>query len=535
MKDVVMRILILRTLLCISLLGGLCAGPVVPSAVAEEPTSEATSPPHQIDYYYASATVERLADRLDKIIEKSELDSKQTGIFIADAESGQPLYTSNADKPMNPASNVKLLTSAAALDVYDPSYTFHTKLIASADETKDKESEMSPRRLSSTINGSLYVKGTGEAFLLFEDFISWAAQLRRRGVEKIDGDLVIDDTVFQGASLPPGYEQKNEDDAYRSSIGAVSVNFNAVTATVFPGNSAGADPGVMLFPPNDQIEVVNRAKTVPGDVRRIRGTASPSKNGTKLVVDGRLGAEANAVRTRKRINNPPHYAGSVLARALDMVGIELTGDVETGTAPEHGRVLIDHESQPLSYILLAMNKWSNNFMAEQLLLTIGAADKKPSTWERSRQRVYGFLENLGLNTSQITYYNGSGLYEGNLVSARQFVKLLIAMQDHRYFPEYLASLAISGRDGTLRDRLDGPKMVDRVRAKTGTLDRVSALSGYLRTETGRRLVFSMLFNNTPRKGWRYRSLQDKLLEQLVDLAPEASNQKAATNSKQTSD
>jgi D-alanyl-D-alanine carboxypeptidase/D-alanyl-D-alanine-endopeptidase (penicillin-binding protein 4) len=171
----------------------------------------------------------------------------------------------------------------------------------------------------------------------------------------------------------------------------------------------------------------------------------------------------------------------------------------------------------LSYIVQAMNKWSNNFMAEQLLRVLGRDGETPSTWERSRETVRGFLERAGIDASQLALKNGSGLYDGNEISPRQFVRLLTFMLDHAAAPEYLSSLAVAGRDGTLADRMNSDAARGRVRAKTGTLNGVSALSGYARTASDRRLAFSIILNDTKRRAWRYRPAQDAFVTALAEF------------------
>lgn len=454
----------------------------------------------------AKDELKALQKEVDKLIEKSDLPDESVGIYIEDIYSSRILYSKNAEETFNPASNMKLLTSAAALETFGPFKTFQTSILTSKEQKLDK-----------TIDGDIFLRGQGEAFLLFEDFINWAASLKQKGVERIEGNLIVDDNVFKGSYLPPGYGQKEEDDAYRSAIGAVSVNFNAVTAIIEPSKSAGDAPNVRLYPPNQHIRIENKAETVNGYARRLTSEAIDEAQGTVIRIDGSVGKEANPVRTRKRINNPPLFAGSVLAEALDMVGIELTGDVKLGETPDSSKILIQHESQPLSYILLAMNKWSNNFMAEQLLRAIGAAHESPSTWASSKRTVEKILSGFDLEPDKFVYFNGSGLYDGNKVSPRQFVRFLTAMRHHRYYAEFYSSLAISGRDGTLEERLDEPDLRDRVRGKTGTLDKTSALTGYIHTHSNRLLAYSILLNDTPRRGWRYRQLQNKILAKFVRL------------------
>lgn len=495
----------------------LVLGLAAPLAAQETPTAKAEAAPKEVGKpqvgqppqaeQEADPAFDREAKELDSqirgILAGSDVTAGKVGIHAVDVATGQVLHSDGADLPMNPASNMKLITSAAALDKFGPQYTFGTKILAQKVD-------------DGTVKGSLYIKGDGEAFLLHEDLLDWAGQLRQKGVEKIEGDIVIDDTAFKEAYLPPGFEQKNEDASYRSPIGAVSVNFNAVTAIVEPAAKAGQKPDVRLYPPNDHVEIVNNATTYAGRRRRIGVKSVPTEGGTKLVITGKIGTQASAFRSRgKRIDNPPAFAGAVFADALKMVGIEFDGKVETGTTPDGADVVISHSSQPLSYVVLAMNKWSNNFMAEQVMRTLGGDDDTPSTWDASRKEALAFLKKAGIDTSTVTIHNGSGLYDGNLVSPKQFVQLLRYMSSHKWAPEYMTSLAVAGVDGTLERRMTGEQTTANVRGKTGTLNEVSALSGYLRTESGRLVAFSVLINDPPKRAWRYRPVQDRIVEAIA--------------------
>ncbi len=441
---------------------------------------------------------------LEPILSSQALRGVTVGLHVEDVRSGEVLYSYNADRLMNPASNVKMMTAAVILEKLGPSHTFRTEL---------STGEFSEGRVE-----NLYVRGEGEAFLLFDDVLSWAGQLRLKGVEEIEGDLVIDDGIFAGEYLPPGFDMRDVGAAYRSPIGAVSVNFNAVTAIVEPADEIGSAPKVRLHPPNTHVQVVNRARTVGGRLGRVHVTAEvDDQGGTTLVVGGTIGVQADPVSQRKRIEDPPAFAGSVIAEALSLVGIEFEGVIRRGEAPESPKVLLTHRSRPMMDVVSAMNKWSNNFMAEQLWRGLGVMEEEPSTWEASRMEAKQVLESKGWANGSYRWFNGSGLYDGNEVSARQFVELLKTMYDHRYGPEFMSSLAIAGVDGTMAHRLGDDVTKGNLRAKTGTLRDVAALSGYVRTKSGRLVAFSILFNDTPRRAWNYRNVQDDLARAIAEF------------------
>ncbi len=444
-----------------------------------------------------------LAEAIEAVLDDDELRRTDVGIYVRDLDAGEVLYARDADRLMNPASNVKLVTAAIALENLGPNHTFTTELWTRANSDGSLD--------------DLYVRGEGEAFLQYKDVLSWAGDLRRRGIDRIDGDVVIDDGAFDGAYLPPGFDMRDVGAAYRSPIGAVSVNFNAISVEVEPGDAIGSPAKITVSPPNNYVEVINRTETVYGQYPQVEVRARPGDDGMRLIVDGVVGNNANAMTRRKRIDDPPAFAGSVVAEAMRMVGIEFDGDVTRGRIPDDGTKLVDHQSKPLMLSLRAMNKWSNNFIAEQLLRVVGVVDDEPSTWEAARLRASRTLVDYGLDEGTYNLHNGSGLYDGNELSPRQIVTLLDAMRDHPYGAEFASTLAIAGVDGTLRRRLDDGVTEANLRGKTGTLRNVTALSGYVQTVSGRNVGFSIMFNDPPRRAWNYRDDQDDIARAIAEF------------------
>jgi len=452
----------------------------------------------------------RLKNAIEATLAGSDVTQGKVGILAVDVASGEVLYARNADLALSPASNTKLMTVAAALDTFGPAHTFETQLLA---DGLDANGQIG----GGILGGPLYIKGGGNAFLLYENFLDWANQLRLQGVKKIDGPIVVDNTLFAGEDLPPLFDTKNEDAAYRAPIGALSVNFNGISVLVDPGAKVGEPAKYRLVPANQHIQVVNRANTVVGQRRTIEvasETIAPgagSEIGTRIVISGSIGLDARTFQSRrKRIDNPAQFAGAVFIEALKSVGIEVGATVKTGKTPASARVLVSHASQPLSYIALATNKWSNNFMSEMLFRLLGTTENRPGTWAASEQAVLAFLQKSGIDTAGLIFKNGSGLYDGNRASPRQYVALLRHMSTHPWAPEFKATLPISGLDGTLERRLEDARVRGKIRAKTGTLNESAALSGYMRSATNREIAFSIIFNDPPTFAWRYRPVQDRL-------------------------
>ena len=450
----------------------------------------------------SAAKLRALQDNLAQALKDPKLTDTKIAIHIVDGATGQSLYDKDADLPMNPASNAKLLTAAAALAHLGPAHTQRTELRA-VGAIKDVK-----------LDGDVFLWGCGEPSLFYRHMLELASGLRGLGVTQVTGDLRVDDTCFGPGYVPPGFDQKDEDASYRVPLGGVSTHFNAVTLTA---TAAPDKPTLTLTPANDHVRVIHEAKTVAGKANRLTVTATDEGDRTVLRVTGTLGLNAAPVTVRKRVGQPGLYAGALLRRALGELGVTVGGAVKLGAAPKGARVLASHTSEPVVSQLLAMNTWSNNFIAEQLFRQLGldpSGGGDPVA--RARQRVLDTLKALGVNTAGLKIFNGSGLYVGNEVSARQLTTLLHAMLTHRHGPEFMASLPLSGDDGTLSGRLNKRGLKGQIRAKTGTLNAVLSLSGYAYTATGRTLVFSIIFNDPPRLyAWQLRDAQDKLVEAMM--------------------
>lgn len=431
---------------------------------------------------------------IESILKIDGMAKSKVGVFVADVETGDELYSYNADELFNPASNIKLVTSAAALDILGPAYTVATR-ISYTGALKDGRVD------------KIWLKGDGDPFLVYEDMVRYAISVKRAGIDHV-GEVVVDDSSFAPGYMPPGYDQKNEDASYRAPIGAVSVNFNAIAVRVrADGDSAVVD----LYPPNDYIIVKNSARVTKGKGQRISIRSITDGDRTRIEVTGTIGKDASPFELRKRIDHPGLYAGSVLRTALIDVGVTVEGSYSTGIRPDASTTILLEASEPLSWSLSAMNKWSNNFIAEQVYRLLGATDDRPATTEHARQQVTKVMKKLGVSDGW-KQNNGSGLYDGNLFTPRQLGTLLLAMAKHRYAPEFEASLAIAGADGTLATRLKS----NDVRGKTGTLNEVSALSGYMTTASGRHVVYVILLNDTPVRAWTLRDEQDKMAKVIAD-------------------
>jgi D-alanyl-D-alanine carboxypeptidase/D-alanyl-D-alanine-endopeptidase (penicillin-binding protein 4) len=425
-----------------------------------------------------------LVGQIDAALADPFLATAQVGVVAVDLASGETLYQRNGAVGLNPASNVKLVTTAAALGLLGPAHRYSTRLY------HDREALD-----GAVIEGDVYLRGGGDPALVTEDLWSMAADLRARGIQRITGGVVVDATQFDRDELPPGFDQKDELAAYRAPSGAASVNFNTFELRVRPASEPDAAPFAALSPPVPSVVLVNEAKTGPGGLDRLSVSVEVEKKFTKITLRGTVGVGAGSQSYRYPVADPSRHAGEVLAFVLKQNGIKLgRSKPKLAPVPDDASLVGVHYSEPLSVLIRSVNKHSNNFMAEQILKGL-AAPGAPATFSGALARVREFLGELGVAAEGLRLGNGSGLYDTNRISAAQFTAMLAAVhQDYRISADYVASLAIMGVDGTTRSRLEHSDRRGFVRAKTGTLDGVYCLSGYAGAPGRAPIAFSILFN-----------------------------------------
>ncbi len=442
----------------------------------------------------------KLKSDIGKLLRLKTASKTKIGIYVKDLDSGEVLLDMNGKESFNPASNAKLITSAAALDQLGAEKAWATRISAGSFE-------------GGNVN-TLYLKSDGDPLIRYNHVLEWAIRLKQLGVKSISGGIIVDVSSF-GDTLPPGFGQFDEDASYRPDISSFSVNYNHVAMVVEPQN-IGENATIFMRPPNDHVTFSGTVQTVKGGRTKIISKAVKTKNGTKITLSGTIGERASQGVIRKRVDYPSVYGANVFKHALEGVGIKVSGKLRTGVRPDDAKTLHFHLSEPLWYAIMMMNKFSNNFIAEQIYQLIGADNMAKTSLEKSQEIVQNFMEKV-TDAKGFKQLNGSGLYVGNLLSPRQIVDVLSYMSTHHTYPEYAASLAVAGADGTLRGRLTKGSAKGNARAKTGTLSVVSALSGYLKTKSGRRVAYSILFNDPPIHAARMRNIQDAMLSKIAEF------------------
>jgi len=422
-----------------------------------------------------------LKEELDAIVARTALSGARAGILVESIDLGDVVYARSPDDLFNPASNVKLFTAAAALAVLGPEFRFETEFFTGP---------------GARLAPNLYVRGKGDPTLVTERLWAIAGELSHLGLDRV-GDLVLDDSYFDDARFGPGYDQEQSDRAYLAPTGALSLDFNAVAIHVSPGEAVGAPGRVRLEPPSDFLQLENHTVTAPvRALRRITVSSQAQGGHQRVAVEGKVPLGRRQVLYR-RIEDPPAFFGQTLRRLLELRGVKVSGRVRRGPIPTGATLLHVAESDSLAEVVRRLEKHSNNFMAEQILKTLGAeVSGPPGTWPKGVAAVEDFLAEAGIPRGSYLMKNGSGLNDANRFSARQTVALLREMW--RRFPlmaEFVGALPVAGRDGTIRWRMEGTAAAGHLRAKTGTLEGVSSLSGYVETRGGEHLAFAILVND----------------------------------------
>ena len=433
------------------------------------------------------------SDRLDTLLadvtDSWLFDKARVGLQVVDVETGEEVFARGSDSLLNPASTMKVLTAATALKNLGPSYRFTTEAFI------DKNAEL---KADGTLQGNLYIKGHGDPTFVVEDLWKMVRDLELNGVEKILGDVVFDDSFHEGNVLLPGWNKKQDLErgpAYFATLSALSLNNNTAVMIMSPGGSVGAKGRVTLETPTDgYVEIVNELETGRERSRRriqIERVVEPNK--TIYTVTGTIPLEGRRVRYRSTVGDPTKHFMSAFRQMMKTEGISVRGRFKEGVVPVEAEMIYDVPSPPLVAVLMDMNKYSLNFQAEQVLRTVGHEVEGEGTTEAGLRVVRRYLQSLGVPEAAAVIVNGSGLSREAMLSPTVLTAVLVDMaRDPQVGAEFTASLAIGGIDGTLYRRLrDEP---GRMRGKTGTLDGVHCLAGYLDADNGRRYAFAFLTN-----------------------------------------
>ncbi len=442
----------------------------------------------------------------------------QSGVAVIVKEVGKHgrLISINAQQPMSPASTMKLLTTIAALDLLGPAYTWKTEAYIDGD-LKD-----------GVLNGNLVLKGYGDPKFTVEQFWLWLSELRARGLREIRGDLILDRSYFDLPPYNPGDFDGDPMRAYNVGPDALLINFNALRLRYMP---EGTGLKVVTEPPLDGVTLDNQLTPTSAQINcdNWDDQFSVQPNGGSVVLQGSY--PLGCGEREQNLNVMPHtrYVGALFSALWKELGGTLRGKERDGVVGGHARLFSVHQSEPLSAVIRDINKYSNNVMARQLFLTLGEAgplldetgtpttgdvnenfNSHPLSIGRSLFVMQTWLARNGLDFREVVLDNGAGLSRKARISAAHMAQLLQHSFDDPLSAELQASLPILGVDGSARKRLRESPAASHAHLKTGTLEGVKTIAGYVKSQSGREWIVVFFINHPYSKAGQ--AAQDALLE-----------------------
>ncbi|MGH9518219.1 MAG: D-alanyl-D-alanine carboxypeptidase/D-alanyl-D-alanine endopeptidase [Terriglobales bacterium] len=470
-----------------------------------------------------------LARRMDRILATPQLNHGFWGVYVYSLTRRRVLYNHDGDHWFTPASNAKLFTLAAALQLLGPDFRFHTVLHASAAPDAN-----------GVIAGDLVIEGVGDPSFGCRPYPyrpdpeppalpcdpmlaprELARRLQARGVTRITGNIIGDASYFRYIPYPPGWSIGDRIWDYGAPVSALTLNDNTRYLTISP--TAAGSPAQLRFdpaltPPGESLET-SILTTSAGGKTDLRIRLDPATNAP--ILEGTIAADGKPLLETLAVRQPALYAAALLRSVLQAAGIEVDGTARARLVPAvnamPGYDLTTWDSPPLAQILQATAKVSQNLEAELMLRVLGKlrGDTSLDELEAGRAVRREFLHNAGLDAGDADLVDGSGLARTDLVTPAGMVRLLRYMDARPDAATWRDLLPIAGEDGTLDHRFRGTAAAGRLRAKTGSLSHVNSLSGYVTTSRGERLAFSLLSNNVDRPASEVRAELDKLALALM--------------------
>jgi len=438
------------------------------------------------------------------VLKLRQVPHDSLSVHVEDVETGEAVLEYMAATPRNPASTMKLLTTLVALDTLGPAYRWKTDVYALG--------EIGDGRL----DGDLLLKGYGDPFLVTERFWQMLRDIRRAGVDEISGDLLIDDSYFDIGSYDPGAFDKQPLRAYNVAPNALLSNFKVVRYWFEPN---GESVRVTIDPALENLRVTNQLRVAPGSCRGYQRGIAVSGNGRddEVTFSGKFPSGCELYAMDRAVLSHNEFTYGLFQSLWSESGGRLTGTWKNAIAPEDMEPLVSFESLPLFEMIARVNKHSNNVMARQVLYTLSAEVLgPPGTESGGRDVIAKWLAGKGLEPSELALENGAGLSRESRITAADMAALLRFAWQQPYMPEYLASMSLTGLDGTLSRRFEGSELVGKAHLKTGSLDHVTAIAGFVQARSGRRFTMVVMQNYEDIHRGPGEEVQEALLRWLYE-------------------
>lgn len=432
-------------------------------------------------------------------LKKAGVPQQSVAIYVQAVEDKTPILSHNAEQAMNPASVMKVVTTNAALDLLAPAYRWKTEVYRDG------------KLANWVLQGNLVIKGYGDPSFKAQDFWRLLMSLRKAGVKKISGDLIIDKSYFAGDANNLNFDTEKWR-AYNAQPSAFLVNGRNTSFKFTAGDEAVNVTQEFELP---EVVIVNKMKRVQGTCGdwRSRMTYDVQPGDDKVVVkfSGSYATECGERFLELSLFEDEKYAFFTFKKLWRELGGEFNGALKLQENPASAVKVLEQLSEPLGSVVRDINKWSNNVMAKQLLLTMGAEKAgAPATEAKGIAAIQSWLAANGLKFNELVIENGSGLSRIERISAEHLGLLLVRAYSSPVMPEMMASLPILSLDGTVRQRLKDSLSNGRAHLKTGSLNGVSAIAGYVLDANGHRHVLVMLVNHT--NAAASKAAQDALIE-----------------------
>jgi D-alanyl-D-alanine carboxypeptidase/D-alanyl-D-alanine-endopeptidase (penicillin-binding protein 4) len=432
-------------------------------------------------------------------LKKAGIPQQNVAVYVRAVESDSPILSQNADRAMNPASVMKIVTTNAALDLLTPAYRWKTEIY--------RDGSLANWQLQ----GNLIIKGYGDPSFKAQDFWRLLISLRQAGVKKISGDLIIDKTYFAAATAGDSFDSEKWR-AYNALPSAFLVNGRN---TSFKFTATDDTVNITQEFELPEVVIINKLKRAPGTCGdwRSRMTYDVQPGADKAIVtfSGSYAADCGERFLELSLFEDEKYAFFTFKKLWRELGGEFNGALKLQQTPQTAVKVLEQSSEPLGSIVRDINKWSNNVMARQLLLTI-AAEKSgaPATEAKGIAAIQAWLAANGLKLNGLVIENGSGLSRVERISAELLGQMLVRAYSSPVMPEMMASLPILSIDGTIQQRMKDSQSNGRAHLKTGSINGVSAIAGYVLDANSHRHVLVMLVNHA--RAAASKAAQDALIE-----------------------
>ena len=449
---------------------------------------------------FSGAAQAQLPPPVAQALARAGIPETSVGVYVHEIGAAEPVVAHRADQPLNPASVMKLVTTYAGLELLGPAHQWSTDIYADGALQND------------VLTGTLYLKGGGDPKFTIENFWLLLRTLRAKGVREIRGDLVLDRSLFSDNHLDPGRFDNEPTQPYNTTPDALLTNFKTFTLTFTPEPETKS-VRIAVDPPLPQLQIVNNLTLAEGAcgvwLNRIKVQTEDRGDNARLTLAGPYARSCGEQANYFSVLGHRAYVGGLFQHLWRDLGGTFNGRVRDGEVPATAAKIASQRSLALSEIVRDINKFSNNVMARQLLLSIGATGGAQSTPEKGARAVQQFLAGKGLPMPQLVIENGSGLSRIERVSARDLGQMLLTAYRSPVMPEFIASMPLVGVDGTMYRRLNNTNIAGQAHIKTGLLTGARAMAGYVLDAKGRRVVTIMLINHA--NAHNSNAVQDALL------------------------